>query len=788
MGIKEGENRMNEVTCERPLVALRGLVVMPDVSVNFDISRKISVSAIEEAMRHDQTLFLAAQKDAEIEDPGPEDVYTIGTMVRIRQILKLPQKNQIRVTVEGRARVRILDIYQTSPHLKAEGMILPAAVPAFSAAEAEAMQRTLASIVEDFEKIGTKFNPELHKILELPSVNVVNLTNQLCANLPVKWQDRQRLLEAVEFRDRYICLCRIMRRELEVLKINQEIQQKVRVRLDKNQREYILREQMKEIREELGDDVQTEAEEYLEKLQDFKASDEVKEKLEKEIRRFQTMAGNTSESSVYRNYIETILEMPWEVMGEDNQDLNEAERILREDHYGLEKVKERILDYLAVRLMNASGKGPILCLVGPPGTGKTSIGRSIARALNKKYVRISLGGLHDEAEIRGHRKTYIGAMPGRIAASILQAGVRNPVILLDEIDKIGSDYRGDAAFSAMLEVLDGEQNSHFRDNYLEVPLDLSEVLFVCTANSLHTIPRPLLDRMEVIEINTYTQNEKLHIAREYLVDKQMQEAGLKKRQLQISDEALMEIIMSYTREAGVRSLERRIGEICRKTARLILEGERKSVRVSPKMLPKFLGPKKFDYNKINERNEIGVVRGLAWTSVGGDTLSVEVNTMPGKGKFELTGQMGNVMKESAMAGISYLRSVSDQFGIEEGYFESHDIHIHIPEGAVPKDGPSAGVTMTTAMLSAVTNIPVRADVAMTGEITLRGRVLPIGGLREKTIAARIAGIDTVIVPEKNKSDIEELSEEITGGMHFIYASTMQDILPVALEHMPSAAR
>ena len=547
----------------------------------------------------------------------------------------------------------------------------------------------------------------------------------------------------------------------------------------------MLREQMKLIREELGDDMQSEIDEYEKKLEELKAPEFVKEKLEKEIARFKASVGNSAETGVLRTYIDTLFEMPWSKTSRDNKNIDKAAKILREDHYGLEKVKERILEFLSVRLLTKKGDSPILCLVGPPGTGKTSIARSIARALNKKYVRISLGGVHDEAEIRGHRRTYIGAMPGRIASGLAHAGVKNPVMLLDEIDKVSTDYKGDT-FSALLEVLDSEQNSKFRDNYLELPLDLSDVLFIATANSLSTIPRPLLDRMEIIEINTYTQNEKLHIAKEHLIEKQMKANGIKAKQLTISDKAIEDIILYYTRESGVRGLERCLGDICRKTARMILQDGKKNVKVTEKNLEHFLGTKKYDYEMANAKNEIGIVRGLAWTSVGGDTLSIEVNVMPGKGKFELTGHLGDVMKESAMAAISYIRSVSDKFNIDKEFFEKNDIHIHIPEGAVPKDGPSAGVTMATAMLSAITGIPVRADVAMTGEITLRGRVLPIGGLREKSIAAKVAGIHTVIVPEKNRRDIRELDKEITKDMKFVYASTMADILPVALESMPKA--
>ena len=645
-------------------------------------------------------------------------------------------------------------------------------------------RRVLEEIVQKFIDAGAKFGPEITRQME-QAEDIVKLTNQLCANMPMRWQDRQTLAEKMDFRERYEELCRIMEKEYDVLLINQDIQNKVKSRLEKNQRDYVLREQMKLIREELGDDMQSEIDEYEKKLEELKAPDVVKEKLEKEISRFKASAGNSAETGVLRTYIDTLFEMPWSKTSRDNKNIDKAAKILREDHYGLEKVKERILEFLSVRLLTKKGDSPILCLVGPPGTGKTSIARSIARALNKKYVRISLGGVHDEAEIRGHRRTYIGAMPGRIASGLSHAGVKNPVMLLDEIDKVSTDYKGDT-FSALLEVLDSEQNSKFRDNYLELPLDLSDVLFIATANSLSTIPRPLLDRMEIIEINTYTQNEKLHIAKEHLIEKQMKANGIKAKQLTISDKAIEDIILYYTRESGVRGLERCLGDICRKTARMILQDGKKNVKVTEKNLEHFLGTKKYDYEMANAKNEIGIVRGLAWTSVGGDTLSIEVNVMPGKGKFELTGHLGDVMKESAMAAISYIRSVSDQFNIDREFFEKNDIHIHIPEGAVPKDGPSAGVTMATAMLSAITGTPVRADVAMTGEITLRGRVLPIGGLREKSIAAKVAGIRTVIVPEKNRRDIKELDKEITKDLKFVYASTMADILPVALESMPKA--
>ena len=774
---------MSDINCRMPAVALRGLVCLPDMGLHFDVSSKKSIAALEAAMVKDQMVFLVAQKDPDEEDPTQEGLYQAGAMAKVKQIVKMPE-NMVRVVAEGKFRAELDEMISVSPYLLTDVIIHDREEKVENENEAEAMRRVLEEIVERFIESGAKFGPEITRQME-QAEDIVKLTNQLCANMPMRWQDRQLLVEKVDFRERYEELCRIMEKEYDVLLINQDIQSKVKSRLEKNQREYVLREQMKLIREELGDDMQSEIDEYEKKLEELKAPDVVKEKLEKEIARFKTSAGNAAESGVLRTYIDTLFEMPWSKSGRDNKNIDKAEKILREDHYGLEKVKERILEFLSVRLLTKKGDSPILCLVGPPGTGKTSIARSIARALNKKYVRISLGGVHDEAEIRGHRRTYIGAMPGRIASGIAHAGVKNPVMLLDEIDKVSTDYKGDT-FSALLEVLDSEQNSKFRDNYLEVPLDLSDVLFIATANSLSTIPRPLLDRMEIIEINTYTQNEKLHIAKEHLLGKQMKANGIKAKQLTVTDGAIEDIILYYTRESGVRGLERCLGDICRKTARMILQDGKKNVKVTEKNLEHFLGTKKYDYEMANAKSEIGIVRGLAWTSVGGDTLSIEVNVMPGKGKFELTGHLGDVMKESAMAAISYIRSVSDKFDIKQEFFEKNDIHIHIPEGAVPKDGPSAGVTMATAMLSAITGIPVRADVAMTGEITLRGRVLPIGGLREKSIAAKVAGIHTVIVPEKNRRDIKELDKEITKDMKFVYASTMADILPVALESMPEA--
>lgn len=607
-----------------------------------------------------------------------------------------------------------------------------------------------------------------------------HLVDQLCINLPMPYEDQQKLLGALTLYERYGILEGMLEDEIEILKFRREFQRKVKERIDKNQKEYILREQMKLIREELGEDnTSSDADVFQEKLQGLDAPEEIKEKIAKEIKRFKSLSNNNAESNVARDYIETLLDMPWRIHTDDNEDLKEAFQILEKDHYGLEKVKERIMEFLAVRNLTEKGKSPILCLVGPPGTGKTSIARSVARALNKKYVRICLGGVRDEAEIRGHRRTYIGAMPGRIAAALRQVGVNNPLMLLDEIDKTSSDYKGDVS-AALLEVLDPEQNSHFNDHYIELPVDLSEVLFIATANDLQGISRPLLDRMEVIELSSYTENEKEHIAKEHLIPKQIKENGLEEKQLAIRPAALRKIINGYTKEAGVRNLERRIGQICRKTAREILEGDKQKVVVTTKNLEHYLGQERYTYQMANKQNEVGIVRGLAWTSAGGDTLQIEVNVMPGKGELVLTGQLGDVMKESARAGISYIRSVASDYGIKPEFFRENDIHIHIPEGAVPKDGPSAGITMATAMLSAITETPVKAEVAMTGEITLRGRVLPIGGLKEKLLAAKYAKIKTVLVPKENKADIKEMSEEITDGLEIHLVDNMGEVLSQAL--------
>ena len=770
---------MSELTETLPVVALRGMTILPDMVIHFDVSRERSVKAIEEAMLRDQRVFLVTQKDVQVENPGPDDLYRIGTIASVKQVIKMPQKI-IRVLAEGLERGELSHFSEEGDYLEAEIIRFEKdrELEALPESAREAMVRNLAEIFSFYCQENGKMNKDMERQI-LEETDLEKLMSQVLINLPLFYDDKQRLLEAVNLSERYEQLCLLMNKEIEIMRFKRELQQKVKAHVDKGQREYLLREEMKVIREELGEDnTFSDADHFIEEVQKLKASKEVKEKLNKEISRFRNMGMNSSESAVLRGYIETMLELPWDKASRDSSDLKRAEAILNEDHYGMEKVKERVLEYLAVRILTKKGSSPILCLVGPPGTGKTSIARSIARALNKKYVRISLGGVRDEAEIRGHRRTYVGAMPGRIATGMKQAGVKNPLMLLDEIDKVSSDYKGDTS-SALLEVLDSEQNNRFQDHYVEIPMDLSEVLFIATANDVQTIPRPLLDRMELIEVSSYTENEKVHIAREHLISKQMEKNGLKEGQLTISPKALEDLIHSYTREAGVRQLERKIGEVCRKAAREILEKKKKSVKLTENNLEKYLGKARYHYDMANETDEIGIVRGLAWTSVGGDTLQIEVNIMPGKGEISLTGQLGDVMKESARTGLSYIRSVSDRYGIDKAFFGEHDIHIHIPEGAVPKDGPSAGITMATAMLSAMTGIPVYAHVAMTGEITLRGRVLPIGGLKEKLLAAKNAGIRTVIVPEKNRRDVEEISAEIKKGLDLVYAEQMEDVLKIA---------
>lgn len=761
-----------------PAIALRGTTILPGMIVHFDVSRERSVKAIEAAMLHDQKIFLVTQIDPEVESPDLAGVYHVGTIAYIKQVVKLPQ-NLLRVLVEGTGRATLVKFEQEFPFIRSE--ITPVDEEEMQMPEPvmEAMHRSLKELFHRYCMENGKVSKELvAQILNID--NVEELVEQIAVNIPLSYQNKQKILEALTLEERYEVLGAILENEIEIMQIGRDLQKKVKARIDKNQREYILREQLKLIREELGEDnTADDAEEFKKKLQELQAGDEVKEKISKEIERFKNTNSNVSENAVLRGYIETMLALPWEKKSTDSDDLKEAWKVLQEGHYGLKDVKERVMEFLSVRKLTHKGKSPILCLVGPPGTGKTSIARSIAEAMHKKYVRICLGGVRDEAEIRGHRKTYVGAMPGRITAALQQAGVSNPLMLLDEIDKTSSDYKGDTS-AALLEVLDPEQNSRFMDHYIEVPQDLSEVLFIATANDVQGIPRPLLDRMELIEIAGYTENEKEHIAKEHLIPKQMEENGIEKGKLTIQSAALKKIINNYTKEAGVRNLERTIGQICRKTARLIMEEDKKKVTVTSKNLSNFLGKEHFNYLMANKKDEIGISRGLAWTQVGGDTLQIEVNVMPGKGELMLTGQLGDVMKESAQAGITYIRSIASDYKVEPEFFQENDIHVHIPEGAVPKDGPSAGITMATAILSAIIKKPVRADLAMTGEITLRGRVLPIGGLKEKLLAAKYAKIKEVLVPAENKPDIQELDKEITDGLTITFVSSMKEVLNKAL--------
>ncbi len=769
---------MNDRMRELPAVALRGMTILPGMVAHFDVSRSKSVRAVENAMLGDQQVFLVTQRDVEEEEPGLEGLFRVGIIAAVKQVIKL-QHDVVRVLVEGMERAELLQFLEYEEYLRAEVLLLGQDPDPLPAQIADAMVRSLQETLANYAVLSPKTGKELaRQALEMR--DITRLLDTIGNNIPVSYENKQRILEAVGLEERYETVMAILLNEIQVIQIKNEFQTKVRERVDRNQKEYILREQMKLIRQELGEDnTQSDADHFLEATGKLKADKAVKEKIKKEIERYKSVGSSSSESAVIRGYIETMLDLPWNKASKDNRDIHRAEQILDEDHYGLEKVKERMLEFLAVRNLTSKGDSPIICLVGPPGTGKTSIAKSVARSLEKKYVRISLGGVRDEAEIRGHRKTYVGAMPGRLVNALKYAGVKNPLILLDEIDKLSSDYKGDTA-SALLEVLDSEQNHSFRDHYVEVPIDLSEVLFIATANSTQTIPRPLLDRMELIEVSSYTENEKMHIAREHLIDKQLSKNGLKTQQLSISNKALEQLIRGYTREAGVRSLERKIGEVCRKAAREIYTGDKKLVRLTESNLEKYLGKVRYHYDMANESPEVGIVRGLAWTSVGGDTLQIEVNIMPGKGEFSLTGQLGDVMKESAQAGISYIRSVSREYEIEKDFFKEHDIHIHIPEGATPKDGPSAGITMATAMLSAITGRKVRADLAMTGEITLRGRVLPIGGLKEKILAAKNANIKTVCVPKKNEADVAEIAAEIKKGIEIIYVEKMEDVLKAAL--------
>ncbi len=759
-----------------PAVALRGLTILPGMIAHFDISRERSLRAVEEAMEQDQKIYLVTQRNVDSEDPTQEDLYQMGIVADIKQVVRL-QNDVVRILVDGISRAALLGFTGNEKYLEAEICYCDSNADSLPEDLREAMLLGVREAFQRYAAVVGKISKELIRQIDQYE-DLEKLIDYVTNNLPVSYELKQQVLEAEDINDRYQVIVSLLLSQVEVISIKNELQKKVKVRVDKHQKEYVLREQLGVIREELGENADSEADEYEKKLSELDAPDYVKEKTKKEIKRFRNMSSSSSESTVERGYIETVLELPWNRMSVDNKDLDHAAQVLDDDHYGLKDVKERILEFLAVRNLTSKGESPIICLVGPPGTGKTSIARSIASALEKKYVRISLGGVRDEAEIRGHRKTYIGAMPGRIVNGLRQAGVSNPLMLLDEIDKVSSDYKGDTS-AALLEVLDSEQNCRFRDHYIEMPVDLSEVLFIATANEVSGIPKPLLDRMELIEVSSYTENEKFHIAKEHLVEKQKSKNGIKKEQLTITDSALKDIIRLYTREAGVRSLERTIGKLCRKAAREIFKDSEAAVKVTKTNLKTYLGNPKYSPEKKNDRAEVGIVRGLAWTSVGGVTLEVEVNVLPGKGELVLTGKLGDVMKESAQAALSYVRSISEEYGIDAEFYTKHDIHIHIPEGAVPKDGPSAGITMATAMLSAITDRPVRADVAMTGEITLRGRVLPIGGLKEKLLAAKVIGIKTVCIPKDNEKDLEEISKEITDGMEIVPVERFSQVEKIA---------
>lgn len=776
----------NERILQAPAVALRNLTVLPGVIIHFDINRPKSVAAVEQAMANRKKLFLVAQRDPDISEPALEDVYETGVLAEVRKVSKVSE-GMFRVLVEGEARARLQRFLEDQEeYLLAEVLPCEDAEPALEEQELEAMLREIRRLCMEYGQVNPKASKVLQELVNREKP-LGKLLDEVAMSIPMDYRKRQEILDAQEVKQRFETLSVILANEIQVLTIRAKLGAEIKGKIEKNQKEYILREQLSYIRQELGEDnTLTDAEQYEQSLKKLKASKEVKERIEKAIRRFKGLSSTTAESSVERTYIETLLELPWDKTTKDHTDLTGAEKLLEEQHYGLLDVKERVLEFLAVRSFTGKGASPVLCLVGPPGTGKTSIARSVADAMGRKFVRICLGGVRDEAEIRGHRRTYVGAMPGRIISGLRQAGVKNPVMLLDEIDKVSADYRGDTS-AALLEVLDTEQNIHFRDHYVEIPVDLSEVVFVATANSVSEIPRPLLDRMELIEISGYTANEKFHIAREHLVKKQLKKNGLSEKQLIISDSALKSMIQCYTRESGVRELERKIGELCRKTAKkLLTEAEKaagqefKPVHITAGNLSRYLGVEKFPKEKEASRDEVGLARGLAWTSVGGETLQIEVNRMPGKGELELTGQMGDVMKESALAGLSYLRSVGAAYGLEPKFFEENDFHIHIPEGAVPKDGPSAGITMALALLSAATERKIRGNLAMTGEVTIRGRVLPVGGLKEKLLAARQAGMKGVLVPAENRRDIKEIPKEILSGMEITYVDSMEQVIRQAL--------